>query len=205
MIPATTAGWRSSDRYGGTHTVGVSRRSTRSKVRLTAWYKRFRAAIAPDAASNVRGRSIICSIRGFTAPGTPDARSRRAGMSDSRATVTSYIGPGSSSARPTSSMIAPADRSASTATSNDATTAGSAHEYAPSEVAQPILSRCKVGSDVAWNDATGRGTECRSRGSGPAMTSRSSAASSTVRAIGPMCSSVSQPLNPGNRGSRQPG
>src|SRR5277367_135451 len=49
------------------------------------------------------------------------------------------------------------------------------------------------------------GSDQRSRGSGPAIASSISAASSTLRASGPTCSIDSQPDAPGRFSSRQPG
>jgi hypothetical protein len=57
-------------------------------------------------------------------------------------------------------------------------------------------------SHAARNERPAAGSEWRSRSSGPAMTSSISAASRTVRAMGPVCENVSQPGKPGNCGTR---
>ena len=60
-------------------------------------------------------------------------------------------------------------------------------------------------SSAASQSTSSHGMLCRSRWSGRAITVIISAASSTVRAIGPMCSSDSQLEIPGYRSSRHPG
>ena len=90
-----------------------------------------------------------------------------------------------------------ATRSAPPPPRRDRATSGSTRPC-PRSADQATLRPAMPASQAARNDAPpSAGSEWRSRSSGPAIASSIRAASRTVRVIGPVCESVSQPGKPG--------
>ncbi len=148
--------------------------------------------LAPNFMSARRERSIRSPSASRRSPHAPHV---------SAPTITRKISSGSSHEGDTTSTWPPKLSKRSAAAAQSSATSGSTRAY-PRSGDHATLSPAMPPSHASRYERPAAGSECRSRSSGPAITSSISAASRTVRVSGPVWESVSQPGKPGACGTR---